>query len=139
MPTEIEITNALVATLATITGLRALHYPEPNMSGAICFPLLEQDFNVDLGSDDGGNSGPLEGELMLCTPWGAGLSRAGAQLLGQFLAAEGDQSVNQLLHGSTLGDVVQSVQVRGMKKLEMITFPDGRAYWARALRIRIYP
>lgn len=139
MATEHEIVSALVTRLGTLEGLTALHFPEPNMNAVVVFPLLEQDFNTDWGSDTGGNSGPLEGELMVCTPWGAGLSRAGAKLLGDYLADSGAKSINQLLHGDTLGDVVKPIFVRGMKKLELITFPDGRAYWARALRIKIYP
>lgn len=137
--TEIQITTALVAELNNLTGLVALHFPEPAMNAVCVFPLLEQEFNVDWGSDDGGNAGPLEGDLMVCTPVKAGNSREAAIILGAYLSLSGDKSINQLLHGSTLGGLVPPMRVKGMKKLETITFPDGRVFWARPITVKIFP
>jgi len=139
MATEYEIVDALVTRLQDLTGLHPYHFPEPEMQSPAAFPLFDQSFNVDFGSDDGGNSGPIDGEIVVCTLWGKGLSRAGARTLGDYLADAGEKSINQALHGDTLGGIVPPIRVKGVKRVELITFPDGRAYWGRALEVRIYP
>lgn len=132
--TEWQIVDAMVAELAELTGLHPYHAPEPSMQTPACFPLLDQDFNVDWQ----GGSGTIDGELMLVTQWVTGLSRAGARTLADYAADTGDKSINAKLHNSTLGGVVKSVQVRGVSRGELVTLPDGRAYYGRPVKIRIY-
>jgi len=133
--TEWDVLDALVGELKTLTGLHAYHAVEPSMQTPACFPLFDQDFNVDWN----GGSGTIDGELMLVTQWVAGLSRAGARTLADYAADTGDKSINAKLHNSTLGGVVKSVHVRGVSRGELVTLPDGRAYYGRPVRIRIYP
>lgn len=133
--TEWTILDALVDKLNDLTGLHAFHAPEPAMQTPAVFPMFDQDFNVDWG----GCSGPIDGDLMVVTLWVPGLSRAGAKTVADYTADSGDKSINVKLRNSTLGDVVKSVQVKGVGRGELLTFPDGRAYYGRPIRIRIYP
>jgi len=133
--TEWDIVHALCEALAELTGLHAYEAPEPSLQTPACFPLLDQDFNVDWQ----GGSGYIDGELMLITQWVAGLARAGARTLADYAADTGDKSINAKLHASSLGGVVKSVQVRGVSRGEIISMPDGRVYYGRPIRIRIYP
>jgi hypothetical protein len=135
MTTEWTILDALVTQLNALTGLHAYHAPEPSMSTPAIFPLFDQDFNVSWD----GQSGWIEGDLMLVTQWVPGLSRAGAKVLADYAADTGDKSINAAIHGTTLGGVVKSVHVRGVSRGELISFPDGRTYYARPIRVRVYP
>lgn len=132
--TEWTILEALVSELAELTGLHPYAAAEPEMVPPACFPLFDQDFNIDWDKD----SGPIDGDLMVVTPWVKGLSRAGYRTLADYVADSGTKSINVKLHNSTLGGVVKAIQVKGVARGELVTFPDGRAYYARPLRIRIY-
>lgn len=139
MATEYDILTALVNKLDDLPGLHPYHYPEPEMVSPAAFPLFDQLFNVDWGSEEGGNAGPIDGEIMVVTAWGTGLSRAGARTLADYLSPDGARSISKLLHGDTLGGTVQQVRIKGIKRVELITMPDGRAYWGRAIEMRLYP
>lgn len=135
MATEWAILDALVGALNDLTGLHSYHAPEPNMQTPAIFPLFDQDFNVSWD----GQSGWIEGDLMLVTQWVPGLSRAGAKVLSDYAADTGSKSINAAIHGTTLGGVVKSVHVRGVSRGELVSFPDGRTYYGRPIRVRIYP
>lgn len=135
MASEWTILEALVEELAELTGLHAYMAPEPAMATPAVFPLFDQDYNVDWN----GTSGYIEGELMVCTQWVAGLSRAGARTVADYVADAGDKSISAKVHNCDLGGVVKSVQIRGVGRGELLTFPDGRSYYGRPLRVRIYP
>lgn len=132
--TEWAILDALVTQLNTLTGLHAYHAPEPAMQTPAVFPLFDQDYNI---AWDGG-SGTIDGDLMVVTQWVPGLSRAGAKVVADYTADSGAKSINAALHGTSLGGVVQSVHVRGVSRGELVSFPDGRTYYGRPIRIRIY-
>lgn len=136
---DYAILDALVTALAGLTGLHAYHVPEPEMVSPAVFPLFDQPYNVDWGSEDGGNSGPIDGQLMVVTTWVKGIGRAGAKTLGDYTVDHGDKSISQLLHGSDLGGAVSSIRVKGVKRAELVTFPDGRSYLACPIDVKIFP
>lgn len=132
--TEWTILDALVTELNKLTGLHAFHAPEPNMATPAVFPLFDQDYNIAWDS----GSGPIEGELMVVTQWVPGLSRAGVRTIADYVADTGAKSINAKLHGTNLNGVVQSIHVLGVSRGELVSFPDGRTYYARPIRVKVY-
>lgn len=132
--TEWEIIDALVTELNELTGLHAFHAPEPAMQTPAVFPLFDQDYNIDWN----GGSGTIDGDLMVVTQWVPGLSRAGARVIADYTADTGAKSINAKLHGTSLDGLVESIHIRGVSRGELVSFPDGRTYYGRPIRIRIF-
>jgi hypothetical protein len=135
MATESQILSALVAELNSLTGLHGYEYPEPDMASPAAFPLFSQETFIAWPD----THGQLKGDLMVITAWTAGVSRAGARILADYVALTGTKSIPAKLHGNKLGTLLtRGVQVLGVQKPELQTFPDGRVYLARPITIQIY-